>query len=157
MSGESIDRGLYLVFPGPASYTGEDMVELSCHGGLLAPARLLAALHEAGARPAAPGEFTRRAVLNGKLDLVQAEAVGDLIDAGLIAQNAELFETYKGHQLEARVMDNGSSRVGDEVFDSLRKAAFAARTAVSGTKSAPGWMGILARTSRRGRSRRPAA
>ncbi|MBA3259335.1 MAG: tRNA uridine-5-carboxymethylaminomethyl(34) synthesis GTPase MnmE [Gemmatimonadales bacterium] len=80
-AGEAIDRGLYTVYPEPASYTGEDMVELSCHGGLLAPSRLLAALYAAGARPAAPGEFTRRAVLNGKLDLVQAEAVGDLIDA----------------------------------------------------------------------------
>jgi tRNA modification GTPase len=85
-SGDAIDRGLYTVFPAPGSYTGEDMVELSCHGGLLAPARLLAALHEAGARTAAPGEFTRRAVMNGKLDLVQAEAVGDLIDATAPAQ-----------------------------------------------------------------------
>jgi tRNA modification GTPase len=85
-AGEAIDRGLYTVFPGPASYTGEDLVELSCHGGLVAPARVLAALHDAGARPAAPGEFTRRAVLNGKLDLVQAEAVGDLIDATAPAQ-----------------------------------------------------------------------
>jgi len=84
--GETIDRGLYTVFPGPASYTGEDMVELTCHGGQLAPARLLAALQAAGARPAAAGEFTRRAVLNGKLDLVQAEAVGDLIDATAPAQ-----------------------------------------------------------------------
>jgi tRNA modification GTPase len=84
--GDVIDRGIYTVFPGPASYTGEDLVELSCHGGLLVPARLLAALHEAGARPAAPGEFTRRAVMNGKLDLVQAEAVGDLIDATAPAQ-----------------------------------------------------------------------
>jgi tRNA modification GTPase len=84
--GEAIDRGLYTVFPGPGSYTGEDMVELSCHGGQLAPARLLGALHAAGARPAAPGEFTRRAVLNGKLDLVQAEAVGDLIEATAPAQ-----------------------------------------------------------------------
>jgi tRNA modification GTPase len=75
LAGETIDRGLCTVFPGPDSYTGEDLVELSCHGGLLAPARLLAALHDAGARQAAPGEFTRRAVLNGKLDLVQAEAV----------------------------------------------------------------------------------
>ncbi len=85
-AGDPIDRGLVTVFPGPASYTGEDLVELSCHGGLLAPARLLAALHAAGARPASPGEFTRRAVLNGKLDLVQAEAVGDLIDAVAPAQ-----------------------------------------------------------------------
>ncbi len=83
---EPIDRGLYIVFPAPHSYTGEDLVELSCHGGLLAPARILAALHAAGARPAAPGEFTRRAVLHGKLDLVQAEAVGDLIDATAPAQ-----------------------------------------------------------------------
>jgi tRNA modification GTPase len=51
-AGETIDRGLVTVFPGPGSYTGEDLVELSCHGGLLAPARLLAALHAAGARPA---------------------------------------------------------------------------------------------------------
>lgn len=78
---QPIDRGLYTVFPAPHSYTGDDLVELSCHGGLQVPARLLAALQTAGARPAAPGEFTRRAVLNGKLDLLQAEAVGDLIDA----------------------------------------------------------------------------
>ncbi len=84
--GEAVDRGLYTVFPGPHSYTGEDMVELSCHGGQMAPARLLAALHAAGARAAAPGEFTRRAVLNGKLDLLQAEAVGDMIDAVAPAQ-----------------------------------------------------------------------
>ena len=84
--GEPIDRGLYTVFPAPHSYTGEDMVELSCHGGQVAPARVLAALHAAGARGAFPGEFTRRAVLNGKLDLVQAEAVGEMIDAVAPAQ-----------------------------------------------------------------------
>jgi tRNA modification GTPase len=84
--GTPIDRGLYVVFPAPASYTGEDMVELSCHGGLAVPAGLLAALTAAGARPAHPGEFTRRAVLNGKVDLLQAEAVGDLIDAATPAQ-----------------------------------------------------------------------
>ena len=84
--GQPIDRGVYTVYPGPHSYTGEDLVELSCHGGLLVPSLLLGALHEAGARPAAPGEFTRRAVLNGKIDLVQAEAVGDLIDATAPAQ-----------------------------------------------------------------------
>lgn len=85
-AGDVIDRGLVTVFPAPHSYTGDDVVELSCHGGLLAPARLLAALHAEGARAAAPGEFTRRAVLNGKIDLVQAEAVGDLIDAVAPAQ-----------------------------------------------------------------------
>jgi tRNA modification GTPase len=94
--GRSIDRGLYTTFPGPHSYTGEDLVELSCHGGLLVPSRLLAALHAAGARPAAPGEFTRRAVLNGKLDLVQAEAVGDLIDATAPAQAQAALNQLEG-------------------------------------------------------------
>jgi len=94
--GRPLDQGVYTVFPGPHSYTGEDLVELSCHGGLLVPSRLLAAFHAAGARPAAPGEFTRRAVLNGKLDLVQAEAVGDLIDATAPAQAAAALNQLEG-------------------------------------------------------------
>src|ERR1700694_235022 len=94
--GQPIDRGVYTVYPGPRSYTGEDLVELSCHGGRLIPSRLLAALPAAGARPAAPGEFTRRAVLNGKLDLVQAEAVGDLIDAAAPAQAAAALRQLEG-------------------------------------------------------------
>jgi tRNA modification GTPase len=79
--GQVIDRGLYTVFPAPRSATGEDVVEFSCHGGHVVPARLVAALEAAGARPAGPGEFTRRAVLHGKLDLLQAEAVADLVQA----------------------------------------------------------------------------
>jgi tRNA modification GTPase len=94
--GKLIDRGVYTVYPGPHSYTGEDLVELSCHGGLLVPSRLLSALYAAGARPAAPGEFTRRAVLNGKLDLVQAEAVGDLIDATAPVQAAAALRQLEG-------------------------------------------------------------
>ena len=94
--GETIDQGIYTVFPGPGSYTGDDLVELSCHGGMLVPARLVAALEAAGARPAAPGEFTRRAVLNGKLDLVQAEAVGDLIDAVAPAQGRAALRQLEG-------------------------------------------------------------
>ncbi len=94
--GTSIDRGLYTVFPAPASYTGDDLVELSCHGGLAVPARLVAALEAAGARAAAPGEFTRRAVLNGKLDLLQAEAVGDLIDATAPAQARAALAQLEG-------------------------------------------------------------
>ncbi len=86
VTGELGDEALAACFPGPRSYTGEDLVEISTHGGLLAPAAVVAALVAAGARPAAPGEFTRRAVLNGKLDLLQAEATGDLIDAGSPAQ-----------------------------------------------------------------------
>jgi tRNA modification GTPase len=95
-SSHPIDRGVYTVFPGPRSYTGEDLVELSCHGGVLVPSRLIAALQAAGARPASPGEFTRRAVLNGKLDLVQAEAVGDLIDATAPAQAQTALRQLEG-------------------------------------------------------------
>jgi tRNA modification GTPase len=84
--GTLIDRGLYAVFPGPHSYSGEDLVEFSCHGGFVVPVRLVGALLAAGARQALPGEFTRRAVLHGRMDLLQAEAVGDLIDATATAQ-----------------------------------------------------------------------
>ena len=112
-AGVLIDRGLATVFPRPHSYTGEDLVELSCHGGLLAPARLLAALHAAGARPAAPGEFTRRAVLNGKLDLVQAEAVGDLIDAVAPAQARAALDQLEGG-LSRRLADLREALVGAE-------------------------------------------
>jgi tRNA modification GTPase len=79
-TGELLDRGLAVYFPAPGSYTGEDVVELSTHGGVLTPQLVLDAALAAGARPAEPGEFTRRAYLNGKLDLLQAEAVADLID-----------------------------------------------------------------------------
>ena len=85
-TGEAVDDALVACFPAPRSYTGDDLVELSTHGGLLVPAAVVAALLAAGARPAAPGEFSRRAVLNGKLDLLQAEATADLIDAGSPAQ-----------------------------------------------------------------------
>lgn len=95
-AGAEIDRGLVTVFRAPHSYTGHDLVEFSCHGGLLAPAQLLAALHTAGARPAAAGEFTRRAVLSGKLDLLQAEAVGDLIDATAPAQGRAALRQLDG-------------------------------------------------------------
>jgi tRNA modification GTPase len=94
--GQLIDRGIYTAYPGPQSYTGEDLVELSCHGGLLVPSRLLAALTAAGARPAVAGEFTRRAVLNGKLDLIQAEAVGDLIDATAPVQAESALRQLEG-------------------------------------------------------------
>lgn len=94
--GVLLDRGLYACFPAPASYTGQDLVELSCHGGLVVPAAVLSALYAAGARPALPGEFTRRAVLNGKMDLVQAEAIGDLIDATAPAQAGAALRQMDG-------------------------------------------------------------
>lgn len=79
--GELLDEGIVVFYRAPASFTGEDAVEITTHGGPIAPASIAAALVAEGARPAEPGEFTRRAVLNGKLDLLQAEAVGDLVDA----------------------------------------------------------------------------
>jgi tRNA modification GTPase len=80
-SGEVVDEGLATFFAGPASYTGEDVVEFTGHGGVLVTRRVLEAVLAAGARLAEPGEFTQRAFLHGKLDLTQAEAVMDLISA----------------------------------------------------------------------------
>lgn len=80
-AGEGIDRGLVLFFPAPGSYTGEPVLELQGHGGPVVMGALLAAVLDAGARLAEPGEFTRRAFLNGRVDLAQAEAVADLIDS----------------------------------------------------------------------------
>ena len=79
--GSVIDRGLLLYFPAPHSFTGEDVLELHAHGGPVVLHMLLGRCLELGARIAEPGEFTRRAYLNGKIDLAQAEAVIDLIDA----------------------------------------------------------------------------
>lgn len=78
---EKLDDAVALVFAAPKSYTGEDVVELSCHGGLYVTKRVLREVLQAGASPAEPGEFTRRAFLNGKMDLAQAEAVMGLIGA----------------------------------------------------------------------------
>ncbi|MDY4669057.1 MAG: tRNA uridine-5-carboxymethylaminomethyl(34) synthesis GTPase MnmE [Oliverpabstia sp.] len=78
---EMIDEVLVMVMKGPRSYTGEDTVEIDCHGGILAMKKVLEAVIHAGARPAEPGEFTKRAFLNGRIDLSQAEAVMDVINA----------------------------------------------------------------------------
>jgi tRNA modification GTPase len=79
--GATLDDAVVIRYAAPRSYTGEDLVEIMCHGGAIVPATVLAALVSAGAREALPGEFTRRAVLAGKLDLLQAEAVADLVNA----------------------------------------------------------------------------
>ncbi len=99
-SGEPVDDCLVACFSAPHSYTGDDLVEISTHGGLVVPAAALAALAAAGARPAQPGEFTRRAVLNGKMDLLQAEATADLIDAGSPVQRRRALQ-----QLERGLSD----------------------------------------------------
>ena len=80
-TGAPLDEGLLAFMPGPRSYTGEDVVEVHLHGGALNLRRCLQVCWDAGIRPAGPGEFTRRAFLNGRLSLDQAEAVADLIHA----------------------------------------------------------------------------
>ena len=91
-----LDRAVILRYDAPASFTGEDSVEISCHGGMAVPASILAALIAAGARHAEPGEFTRRAVLNGKVDLLQAEAIADLIDATSSAAQRQALSQLDG-------------------------------------------------------------
>ncbi|WP_353265872.1 tRNA uridine-5-carboxymethylaminomethyl(34) synthesis GTPase MnmE [Gemmatimonas sp.] len=80
-SGEPLEQALVTWFAAPRSYTGEEVVELAVHGGAVSPSLVVAACLAAGARMAHPGEFTRRAVMHGRMDLVQAEAVADLVDA----------------------------------------------------------------------------
>jgi tRNA modification GTPase len=100
--GATLDQVLVFSMPGPRSYTGEDVVEVQCHGGSVLTRRILEALLTAGARPAAPGEFTKRAFLNGRLDLAQAEAVADLIAARSEAGVRLAWSQLDG-QLSARV------------------------------------------------------
>lgn len=95
-----IDQVMLTVHRGPTSYTGEDVVEISCHGGVLVTARVWEASLQAGARAARPGEFTERAFLNGKMDLTQAEAVIDLIRA-----QTDLALRSAAEQLEGRLGD----------------------------------------------------
>ena len=92
-----LDRGLALFFPGPASSTGEDYAELQLHGGRAVIDGALAALHRlSGLRPAEPGEFARRSFANGKLDLSQAEALADLVDAQTEAQRRQALRVAGG-------------------------------------------------------------
>ena len=107
--GRVIDQGLAVRFPGPHSYTGEDCAEFHCHGSPVVLRELLGALFAAGARQAKAGEFTRRAFLNGRLDLTQAEAVIDLIDA----------ETASAARNAAAQLDGGLRRVLEPIQDAL--------------------------------------
>ena len=131
---ETIDDGLLTVFRAPHSYTGEDTIELSCHGGRVLSQRVLRACLEAGARPAEPGEFTQRAFFNNKLDLAQAEAVADLIRAqtdtsrrlarrqlegGLSSHIAALRHDLIGILASIEVTIDFSDEVGELDYDTL--------------------------------------
>lgn len=112
LDGEQIDDGMAVIFRAPHSYTGEDTVELSCHGGIFITQKVLEAAFLSGAVPAGPGEFTKRAFLNGKMGLSQAEAVIDLIDA----QNMEKV------RLAGAGARGALKRASDEIYNLLRDA-----------------------------------
>ncbi|OCA03798.1 tRNA uridine-5-carboxymethylaminomethyl(34) synthesis GTPase MnmE [Akkermansia glycaniphila] len=109
--GNIIDRTVTTYYQAPASFTGENTVEITCHGGHLVTRRILDRILEAGAEPAAPGEYTQRAFLNGKLDLTQAEAVMDIISAG-----SDLALRAAQNQLEGaigqRIQKQASALIG---------------------------------------------
>ncbi len=107
--GSRIDTGLATVFRAPHSYTGENTVEISCHGSPVGVSMILSALFENGAKHALPGEYTKRAFVNGKLDLTQAEAVGELIDA----------ESTSAHRLFSAQLSGSVGRLVREQADEI--------------------------------------
>ena len=138
--GDSVlDEALVLWFPGPGSFTGEDVVELQIHGGRAVREALFAALAALKLRPAEPGEFSRRAVENGRLDLTRAEGLADLVDAQTEAQRrqalrqydgalADLYEGWREALLRAlgraeAAIDFSDDGVGDSEFAAARDAA----------------------------------
>jgi len=136
--GEVLDQGLALFFPAPHSYTGEHVLELHGHGGPAVLALVLARCLHLGARLAAPGEFTQRAFLNGKLDLAQAEAVADLIDAGsataaraaarsLSGEFSQAVHAIADALLELRALTEASLDFPEEDIDFVRAADAAGR------------------------------
>ncbi len=105
LRGEILDRALVLVFPGPATATGEDLVELHCHGGRAVVAAVEAALAELpDMRPAEPGEFTRRALVHGRIDLTEAEGLADLLEAQTERQRVAAMGAVEG-RVSARIRD----------------------------------------------------
>lgn len=137
---QTLDAGLALFFPGPHSYTGEDVVEFHGHGGPVILESLIARLVELGARRARAGEFTQRAFLNDKLDLAQAEAVADLIDAGsreaaraamrsLQGEFSTMIQVLTGAVIELRTHVEAAIDFPEEEVDFLADKALAARLA----------------------------
>lgn len=137
-SSDVIDQGIALYFPGPNSFTGEDVLELQGHGGFFVLDNLLQAVMSAGARLARPGEFTERAFLNNKIDLAQAEAIADLIDSGsreaarsairtLQGEFSRLIETLADSIIYLRVYLEASIDFTDEEIDFLSEGRIAER------------------------------
>lgn len=118
---EDIDRALAVYFPSPASYTGEDMVEIHCHGGTVVTNEILSLLLKKGASPAEPGEFSKRAFLNGKMDISQAEAVSELISS--------LSE--KGARVSMRQLEGELGKTVSALQDQLTDILAAIHTALA--------------------------
>ena len=97
ITGDCIDEVILIWFQAPKSYTGEDVIEINAHGGIFVSSRILGLVINHGARPAEPGEFTRRAFMNGRIDLSQAEAVADLISAASDKALQSAMKQLKGH------------------------------------------------------------
>lgn len=146
-AGELLDEGILLYFPAPASFTGEDVVELQGHGGPVVLDRLLQRLLELGGRLARPGEFSERAFLNGKLDLAQAEAIADLIAAGseesaraalrsLQGDFSKNIEELVAALIELRVYVESAIDFPDEEIDFLSDGEVEARLAAIETRLA---------------------
>ncbi|MBI4350632.1 MAG: tRNA uridine-5-carboxymethylaminomethyl(34) synthesis GTPase MnmE [Elusimicrobia bacterium] len=144
--GALVDRAVVVFYRGPASYTGDDTVEISCHGSPYIIRTILNLAVKNGARPAGPGEFTLRAFLNGKLDLAQAEAVGELIAASSAgAHRAAITQAEGGLSSEVRVIRAGlvellaelEARLDDsyEEVPALELKAFSGRAAAAGKKT----------------------
>lgn len=114
-AGRELDQAIVLRYDAPASFTGEDAVEIITHGGLVVPTTIIAALIARGARVARPGEFTRRAVLNGKLDILQAEATGDLVNATSRAAQGSALRQLDGG-LSRRVLALRDQLIGLEAL-----------------------------------------
>jgi tRNA modification GTPase len=110
-----IDRAILTYFPAPASYTGDDVVEVSGHGSPVVLRAIVSAAIEAGARLAEPGEFTLRAFLNGRIDLSQAEAIGDLIDAATPLQARAAFDQLNG------TLTNAIGGIDQALFDLIAR------------------------------------
>ncbi|CAB1370978.1 tRNA uridine-5-carboxymethylaminomethyl(34) synthesis GTPase MnmE [Denitratisoma oestradiolicum] len=141
--GMAIDQGILLYFPAPHSFTGEDVLELQGHGGPLVMQLLLSRCLALGARVAEPGEFSRRAFLNDKLDLAQAEAVADLIEAGTAAAARSAMRSLSGEfsravhsqverLIELRLLVEATLDFPDDEIDVIRDTDAAARLASLG-------------------------
>jgi tRNA modification GTPase len=115
LQGDTIDQILATYFPGPRSYTGDDVVELSAHGSPVVLRAIVAAAMSSGARLAEPGEFTLRAFLNGRIDLPQAEAVADLVDAVTPLQARAAFDQLQG------TLTQTIGAIADSLFDLIAK------------------------------------